>query len=162
MSVYKISNSENSFVYVGKTLDSIYRRLSEHEKDYGGWLSRCCRKNYVSSFEILKFNGYKIELLETVDDMTLLSDREKYHINNMQCVNIIGNKNLSMPLFLCPCGEFVDATIRYKHVKSPAHRQSLRDSHSKSNTRQQFIKMYKDSKIKNIPEIPNGITLNID
>lgn len=161
MSIYKITNSENDFVYVGQTVDTLYRRLAEHEKDYGGWLNRGCRRDYISSFELLRFNDYKIELLETVDDRTMLTEREKYYINHFQCVNITYNKNLSSPLFLCPCGELVDATIRRKHVKSSVHRKSLRELHSKSNNRLHFIQIYKNSKIEKIPII-SGITLNID
>ena len=161
MSIYKISNSENDFVYIGQTVYTIYNRLSKHETDYGSWLSRGCRKNYVSSFEILKFKDYKIELLETVDDNTLLDDRETYYINHIQCVNIIHNKNLSSPTFLCPFGSIVDSGIRYKHTKSPVHRRVLRELHSKTNSRLYFIKLYKDSKIEKIPII-NGITLNIN
>jgi len=162
MSIYKITNSENSFVYVGKTVDSLSVRLSAHEKDYGGWLHRGCRRNYLSSFEIFRFYGYKIELIETVNDTSLLREREKYYINSIQCINIQDNKNLDSPSFLCPCGERVDATIRYKHNKSRAHRRALREIHSNSKFRHQFIKIYKDSKIDTTPEIVGGITLNID
>ena len=161
MSIYKITNSENDFVYVGQTVDTIYNRLNKHEKDYGEWLNRGCRRHYISSFELLKFNNYKIELIETVDDKTLLNEREKYYINHIQCVNILHNRNLSSPTFFCPCGETIDSTIRYKHNKSPFHRRLLRDIHSKSKTRLHFITIYKNSKIEVIP-IKDGITLNID
>jgi len=161
MSIYKITNSENSFVYVGKTVKSLQERLSGHELDYGGWLSRGCRRDYLSSFELFRFNNYKIELVEKVDDESLLTEREKYHINHIQCVNLLHNRNLSSSTFLCPCGELVDARIRYKHNKSPPHRRAIRELHSKSTFRHQFIKMYKDFKIDTTPEIVGGITLNI-
>jgi hypothetical protein len=160
--IYKITNSDNDFVYVGKTVDSLSNRLSKHERDYGGWLSRGCRKDYLSSFELFRFTNYKIELVETVSDKSILYEREKYYINLIRCINIQHNNNLSSPSFVCPCGEVVDSTIRYKHNKSPRHRKSLRELHSKSNFRHQFIKMYKDFKIDTTPEIVGGITLNID
>lgn len=159
--IYKIINYENDFVYVGKTVDTLNSRLSKHEKDYGGWLNRGCRRDYLSSFELLRFNNYKIELLETVDDPALLDEREKYYINHIQCVNITYNNNLNSPFFLCPCGELVDSSIRRKHVKSRTHRKILREVHSESKNRLSFIKIYKNSKIEKIPII-GGITLNID
>ena len=160
MSIYKITNSENNFVYVGKTDRTLCSRLSKHENDYGKWLNRGCRRNYLTSFEILKYTGYKIELLEIVEFPSLLDEREKYYINHIECVNIIHNKNISSPTFLCPCGETVDSTFRFKHSKSRTHRRTIKEVHSKSKSRLYFINIYKNSKIEKIPM--NGLTLNID
>ena len=160
MSIYKITNSENEFVYIGKTVKSLQERLSEHELDYGGWLNRGCRRYYVSSFEVLKFDNYKIELVEKVDDYSLLSEREKYHINDIQCVNLLHNRNLSSSTFVCTCGETVGSSDRYKHTKSPSHRRALREIHSKTKSRLYFINLYNSFKTEKIP-ITGGITLNI-
>ena len=160
--IYKITNGENDFIYVGQTVHTLYSRLSKHEIDYGGWLNRGCRRKYLSSFELFRFSGYKIELIETVDDNSLLDEREKYYINTLNCINITHNNNVSSHTFLCPCGTIVDSTNRRKHTKSPAHRRAIRELHSKTNSRVHFIKIYKNSKIEIIPEILNGITLNID
>jgi hypothetical protein len=162
MSIYKITNSENDFVYVGKTVKSLAQRLYEHELDYGGWLSRGCRRDYISSFEILKFNSYKIELIETVDDENMLKDREKYYINHIDCVNMRSNTNVSKSTFSCPCGKEVNTSNRFKHTKSPDHRRAIREIHSKTNSRVEFIKKYKNSKICITSEIVGGITLNIN
>jgi hypothetical protein len=156
-----LTNTQNDFVYVGKTFDNIYNRLNRHELDYGAWLNRGCRRSYVSSFEILRFDGYKIELIESVEDETLLSSREKYHINNTECINIRCNRNVSSPTFLCPCGEVVSSIKRYIHNKSSAHRKRLRELHSKTDSRHYFIKMYTNSKIVNTYGIENCITLDI-
>ena len=161
MSIYKITNNENDFIYIGKTLKTIYHRLNEHEVDYGAWLHRGCRRSYISSFEILKHTGYKIEVLETVDDTSLLKEREKYYINHIQCVNIIHNHNTSSATFLCPCCKTVDSDKRFKHNKSQTHRRIIRTIHSNSKNRFYFIQMYKNSKIEEIPVV-GGITLNID
>ena len=161
MSIYKITNSENDFIYIGKTVKSLQSRLFEHELDYGGWLNRGCRRSYISSFELLRFRDYKIELLETVYDDSLLNEREIHYINTIECVNITYNKNIINPIFLCPCGETINSTLRRKHTKSPSHRKTIRDLHSKTNTRTYFINLYKSSKTENIP-IKGGITLHID
>jgi hypothetical protein len=161
MSIYKITNTQNDFVYVGKTLDNIYNRLNRHELDYGAWLNRGCRRGYLSSFEILRFDGYKIELIESVEDETLLSSRERHYINCIECINIQSNKNVSSPTFLCPCGAVVSSVKRYKHNKSSAHRKRLRELHFKTDRKSQFIKLYTNSKTETTHGIENGITLNI-
>ena len=160
MSIYKITNTSNDFVYIGKTVKSLQERLSEHELDYGGWLNRGCRRDYISSFEILKFDNYKIELVEKVEDCSLLSAREKYHINHIQCVNLLHNRNISSSTFLCTCGETVSSIDRYKHTKSPSHRRALREIHSKTKSRLDFINLYKSFRTEKIP-ITGGITLDI-
>ena len=161
MSIYKITNTQNDFVYVGKTFDNIYSRLHRHELDYGAWLNRGCRRGYLSSFEILRFSGYKIELIESVDDRALLTERERHYINCIKCINIQSNKNVSSPTFICPCDAVVSSIKRYKHNKSSAHRKRLRELHSKTDSRLYFIKMYTNSKIVNTYGIENGITLDI-
>ena len=160
MSIYKITNSENDFVYVGKSESSLDIRLRRHELDYGGWLYRGCRKYYLSSFELFRFNDYKIELVETVDEGDL-SCREVYHINAIPCINIVHNHNVSTPTFLCPCGETVPTTIRWKHNKSSIHRKSLRELHLKSSSRQKFIDIYKASINKVVHEYIPGRTIDI-
>ena len=159
MSVYKITNSENDFVYVGKSERGLDLRLRGHELDYGGWLHRGCRKCYLSSFEILRFNDYKIEPVEIVDDGDL-SSREIYHINSIPCINIIHNHNVSTSTFLCPCGETVPTNIRWKHNKSSRHRKSLKQLHLNSPSRQKFIDLYKSSLTKVVENVV-GRTIDI-
>ena len=161
MSIYKITNIENNFVYVGSTVNTLMDRLNKHEIDYGSWLNRNMRRGYISSYEILKFDGYKIELVETVDDKDLLSDRERFHINNIQCVNILLNKNMQTDTFLCTCGKTVDSRCRYKHNKSQIHRKAIREIHSRSKKLEYFKNVYKSSvRLIILPPV-YGITLNI-
>jgi hypothetical protein len=161
MSVYKIWTPSSNFVYIGQTVKPLNVRLSEHEIHYGGWLTRGCRKYYITSFEILKYGDYRMELLETVDDPSILNSREIFHINNSLSVNIIHNKNVSLSTFLCPCGKTVDSSNRYGHSRSTIHRRDIRELHFNSDSRIYFINLYKQSRINKLP-IPNGITLCID
>ena len=62
--IYKIVSPSIDKIYVGSTVKTLEMRLDEHEKDYGCWLYRGCRSGYLTSFEILKYGDYKIELIE--------------------------------------------------------------------------------------------------
>ena len=69
--------------YVGKTIQSLKRRLRDHESDFRNRPERCC-----SRF-ILEHGNYEIYELERVGDESKLSEREFYHIQHTDCVNII-------------------------------------------------------------------------
>ena len=156
--IYKIVSPSIERIYVGSTVKSLNERLEEHERDYGGWLSRGCRKYYLTSFEILKYGDYKIILLEDVIDDTLLN-HEKKHINNNDCVNIIHNKFTEIEKFNCVCGKEVLSVNRYKHCKSALHRKILRELHSGLKNKSFFIQKYRNSQIM-VTQQP-GITITI-
>jgi len=144
--IYKIISPSTDRIYVGSTVKTIEERLEEHERDYGGWLSRGCRKCYLTSFEILKYGDYKIELIEDVIDGTLLN-HEKAYINNNDCVNILHNKFTEIEKFNCVCGKEVLSVHRYKHCKSALHRKILREIHSELKNKSYFIQKYRKSQI---------------
>ena len=66
--IYKIVDNTNDNIYIGSTCKTLQRRLSKHKSDYKRFL-KGLRRN-ITSFDILKNNNYKIELLE---DVTLLA-----------------------------------------------------------------------------------------
>ena len=59
---YKITSTNTDKVYIGSTEKDINTRLQIHEAHYR--LFRDGKYNYVTSFEILEYKDYKIELLE--------------------------------------------------------------------------------------------------
>lgn len=84
--IYKISNTVNNKVYIGKTLYSIERRWSQHlnnaisRKDL--WhlpLYAAMRKYKIINFQISE--------IEYVDDYTKLSERERYWVNYYDSYN---------------------------------------------------------------------------
>lgn len=162
-SIYKISNTENDFIYIGKTTKTIAERFHEHQVSYGGWCYRGFRKEYCSSFEVLKFKGYKIELLELVESD--LASCEKFHINNEihPVVNIQFNKRKGN--FICSCGKTINSDYFHKHCRSSIHRTALKLLHSVSTNRLNFISMYKSSiGITSSPSernVDKGITITI-
>jgi len=75
--------------YYGSTISPLWKRLDDHKQGY-----KCNLKglgSYVMSFDIIKNNDYKIELVEEVNCSSKeeLLIREKFHIQNNECVNKI-------------------------------------------------------------------------
>ena len=90
--VYKICNSENDKIYVGSTIYEIQHRFNNHQYRFKKWKENN-QQGYCSSYEILKYNDPKIEVIEyyPCSDRAALTIRELYHIaqNDARCVNIV-------------------------------------------------------------------------
>ena len=87
-SIYKLVDETNNNEYYGSTKLKLLKRLRSHERCYRHYLAG--KYHYVSSFEILKNNKYKIILLEELDckDRDELLLRESVYIKNSpNCVN---------------------------------------------------------------------------
>ena len=85
--IYKITDNTNDNKYIGSTCQSLKTRLSKHKCDYKKFLKGIFP--IVTSFDIIKNNDYKIELLENCDIKTKqeLLTRERYYIENNECLN---------------------------------------------------------------------------
>ena len=85
--IYKIVDNTNDNIYIGSTCKTLKTRLSVHKSDYKRFLKGLY--NNVKSFDIIKNNDYKIELLEDCNIKTKqeLLTREKYYIKNNDCLN---------------------------------------------------------------------------
>jgi hypothetical protein len=76
-SIYEIICWTTGLRYIGQTTQTLKRRLQGHKKNRG-----------CSSTEVLKHNNYEISLIEYVNDKTKCLEREHYHIQHNDCVNI--------------------------------------------------------------------------
>ncbi len=81
--IYAIICNKTGLKYYGSTTLSLSMRLSIHK-----YMMSKTKKN-LSSFEVLKNNDYKIELVEEFPCETKdeLFEREKHYIKNNDCVN---------------------------------------------------------------------------
>jgi len=70
----------NGLKYVGSTKQTLNKRFSNHKCD-----KKRCEKTYCSSYR-LDLDNCEIKLLETCD-ISHRKKREKYWINNTDCVN---------------------------------------------------------------------------
>ena len=59
--VYKLISSHTDEIYIGSTEASLSNRLNRHKCDYKNYING--KKNYISSYEILKYADVKIELI---------------------------------------------------------------------------------------------------
>ena len=88
-SIYKIISRNTDKIYIGSTTKSLIKRLLQHEQDYQKYKRGKC--NYTTSFKILEFENYHIELIESIEfeSKNELRQREGYIIkkNRNICVN---------------------------------------------------------------------------
>jgi len=94
--IYKIVDNTNNNIYVGSTTEpSLARRLAGHVRNYKKWKNgKYC---FTTSFKIIENDNYDIVLIENCpcDTKDELHKRERYYIENLECVNkiIVGRKN---------------------------------------------------------------------
>jgi hypothetical protein len=71
--------------YIGSTIYPLKFRLQQHEKAFAGHIRDPNKTRYCASFDILKENNYKIELLELNEYETRneLLEHEKYYIHQL-------------------------------------------------------------------------------
>ena len=89
--IYKITSVSTTDIYVGSTTTDLDLRMNQHKYQ----LKK--NKEYVSSFEILKYGDAKIELIVNFpcDSKTELTREEGKYIRQLDCVNknIAGRTN---------------------------------------------------------------------
>jgi hypothetical protein len=93
--IYKIECNVTGKVYIGSTCEPILaRRLAGHITNYKSYLNG--KSNYVSSFKIFENRDYCIALIESYpcNSKDELHARERYHTNNIDCVNKIKGQGM--------------------------------------------------------------------
>ncbi len=85
--IYKITCYENNLIYYGSTTRTLKQRLQNHKINYKRFLKN--KRNNVMSFDIVKYDSCKIELVENYPCQSKkeLSLRERYYIENNECCN---------------------------------------------------------------------------
>ena len=87
--IYKLTDNTNNVVYVGSSKQTLQLRLSNHIRLYRQYIKGGSIKGYTASFDILKNNDYKMELIEEAEDYKI---REQYWIETLECINKINAK----------------------------------------------------------------------
>ena len=142
--IYKLVNTTTNEIYIGSTTRDLKTRLREHKSLYTSGKTKK-EKSYLlfnENHEVI------IELLEDVNckDKKELTIRERYYIENYECVNINIptrtkkehyedtkqnleyyhknreqiNKKRSEKIE-CECGSVISRSILYKHKKTKKH-----------------------------------------
>ena len=147
--IYCIRSYQTDMVYVGSTIQSLSRRLVEHRNGYKRYLNG--KYNYVSSFEILKYEDCYIELIKLYpcSCKSELDREEGKYIRELNCVNkrtegitreenkekkkITNkkynqkNKEMRNEKFNCQCGGRYTHQGKSTHFKSKLHQKYLNE-----------------------------------
>jgi hypothetical protein len=85
--IYKIICNITGNIYIGSTFKTLEHRLSLHVAGYKFYLNT--KKNFVTSFNIIKNNNYQIECIEEVYDVSKVELKmlEQRYILSSKCVN---------------------------------------------------------------------------
>jgi hypothetical protein len=141
--VYKIISSSTDKIYIGSTIKTIEKRLSEHENGYRAWIDSDFEHSYCTSYEILKYGDYNIILIKQIN----IRDRDElfklegfYQIENYyHCVNtqfssprprniLIDKENKR---YTCYCGRemYNKYKTRFHHIRTITHKINVIDNH---------------------------------
>jgi len=139
--IYKIIDNTNVNIYIGSTTQTLNQRLSEHKNKHNRYINN--KYHYVTSFEIIKNNNYKIELIKFVifKDKKKLHQIERFYIENNICVNKTIptrtvkeygkeyrniNKDqieeLNKIKYQCECGSSIRIDSKSRHFKTLTHK----------------------------------------
>ena len=112
MVIYKITNTINNKVYIGKD--------EKNDPNYfgsGKLIKRAIKKHGISKFTK--------EIIETCENREQLIEREGYFVRNNICINkhIPGRtqKEYDIQIVTCECGVKLRKRCIYKHKKSKKH-----------------------------------------
>ena len=85
--IYTIRSYQTDQIYIGSTTQTLTRRLSLHKSNFKKWKNG--KFNYVSSYELMKYDDVYIELLELCpcENKMELCRREGELIREMECLN---------------------------------------------------------------------------
>ena len=85
--IYTIRSHQTDQFYIGSTTQPLSKRFSLHKADYKKYLKE--EHNFISSFDIIKFEDAYIELLEeySCENKMMLQKREGELIRVNNCVN---------------------------------------------------------------------------
>ena len=78
-SIYELICWTTGLRYIGSTKRKLKERLWEHNK----------KRKDCSSYYVTEHNNFEIYLLEYVQDINKLKERECYYITHSDCVNVL-------------------------------------------------------------------------
>lgn len=145
--VYCIRSHQTTDIYIGSTIRELSSRMASHRYDYNGWLKE--KMNYITSFEIVKFEDCYIELIEQGEFASKqeMEKREGHFIREMDCINkriegrtkkewrmdnavgikeekskyYIKNKKKILKKYTCACGKECTHGGKKRHERSAFH-----------------------------------------
>ncbi len=85
--IYKLVSFQTDKVYIGSTCQGLAVRKAEHKRHLKSYKNG--KKNYITAFELIKYEDVEIILIENFPCNTKeeLYSRERIHIENNNCIN---------------------------------------------------------------------------
>ena len=91
--IYKLVSSQTDKVYIGSTCQKqLSKRLGQHRQDYNRYLNGK-KKEYMSSYEIVKYPDAKIILVQAFPDCQNNMERLMYEQNWIDCYDCVNKYN---------------------------------------------------------------------
>ena len=148
--IYTIRSHQTNKYYIGSTIQSLSKRLTGHRSNYKKYLTNNDNE-YASSFEILKYSDYYIELLlaypcnnkdelhrregelirQHKSDVVNIfiagrTDKEynednKIRIKQYRLDNLVQIKERVKLCIICECGTIINKYHKQQHLKSNIH-----------------------------------------
>jgi hypothetical protein len=142
--IYCIRSFQTDLIYIGSTTQLLSKRFSLHKRNYNCWKNN--KANYITSFELLKYDDCYIELLEdySCNSNNELQRREGQLIREIEkVVNkfIPGRTNAEYKFdnrdkirkkIQCECGGHHLYNHTARHLKTNKHKKYI-DKQSKDN-----------------------------
>lgn len=124
--IYKIECGIAGLVYIGSTTSTLAKRLAQHESHFRSFHLNN-KGSYRSSYIILEYEDYNIELLEKFpcNNKLELLEREAYYTNIIDCVNIIKKQGILLKLGRIEYRKPHDIKYYLKNKKAIAEKQKL-------------------------------------
>jgi hypothetical protein len=127
--IYKIWSSQTNNIYIGSTTKLLCQRLANHKNDYKIYLK--VRQDYISSYEILKYPDYQIELIENY------SCNSKEELNKREGEIIRQNKDICINKYIAGrtskewCEEHKERVAENKKSYYEEHKETLLEYNKK-------------------------------
>ena len=85
--IYSIRSYQTELIYIGSTFGTLRQRLFKHKQNFKNFNLQ--KYNYVSSYEIVKYDDAYVELVKTYENVNKMELRkfEGEHIRQNKCVN---------------------------------------------------------------------------
>ena len=152
--IYKLVN-RHGLTYVGSTTQSLTKRKSIHKSHYNAYLKGCDHKKMTTSIEVFKDDpdGVDIVLIEKYpcNDKMELHERERYHIECMDCINKIIPTRTKKEYYKDNVDKIKEIKKIYMKKRYEENKDKFREYHKKN--RDKHLEYYKEYYKKNIDKL---------
>lgn len=129
--IYKITSPQSDKIYIGSTTTKLSYRLIVHKHHYTYYQNN--KHNYMSSYEIIKFDDAKIELIKNVkcenrNELNIIEgDVAKEYKSILVNHNIAGQtlEQYRKAKYKCMCGSHISLSYKRLHFQTQKHQQRI-------------------------------------